>query len=152
MKVAPILVAVPILVVAYLAVGAWLDWPLSLRDQIRISNFSGKPIVVTSHHTGESTPVGAGDSAVVPHSTGSILITQQGGATWTYEDLNTMSFRGAPFAEIREYPFPFGACLEVDLVLREDGRVFAVVPDGDNADLSRPAQPSGFSLSPITDN
>lgn len=121
----------------------------AFRLQFRIINATGTAVAVTSAHTQQTTGIPNRAAAVVPHGQGDITIKQRGGKTWVYRNVSPGDLEGTPYKIIRHYPIPFGGgTWTVNLLLAEDGRLYVVPPDGQDADVGKLKQPEGFPLKP----
>jgi hypothetical protein len=124
--------------------------------RFRIRNATGMEIAVTSAHTHKTVRVSGQKAALVPHTRGDITVTLPNGKTWVYKNLSPLDLKGTAFILKREYLF-FGyedgyivrGSSTVDLLLNKDGRLYAIPPGVEDADVQKLEEPKGFPRTPV---
>jgi len=125
-------------------------------ERLQIKNASGKDIAVTSAHTGRTIRIPNREAAFVPHSSGDLTVTTRDGRTWTYRNLAPRDLEGTQCATKRRYLFfgyqegyCFRGATTAYVVLKQDGRMYAVPPNLQDTDIEKLEQPKGFPRKPV---
>jgi hypothetical protein len=113
----------------------------TVENSLVLRNSTDRPVVVQTSKTGASVRIKVGGTAKVAHTTGKLVITQEGGAMWDYPYLAIWDYDAYLF---HKRSWGFVPVNQLRLIIEPDGRLVITAKADNNNSTNITIPPTGI--------